>query len=182
MPTVRTWDFAPDRPLWRCAPPWLGRGPLALLDSAMDPRRLGRHSFLVAEPPAMLTARRRRGVAAPGEPAPFLLTLTTWREPGGVVLDRPAVRTWSGDPLTALRRLQAAYAAEGAAGDEPAGPFSGGLVGWFGYGAAHALEHLPDTARDDLGLPDLCFLVADQVLADDHAHRPHHPQRHRPRP
>ena len=169
MPTVRTWDFAPDRPLWRCAAPWQGQGPMALLDSALDPQRLGRHSFLVVDPPALITARRRRGTAAAGEPAPFLLTLTTWREPGGAVLDRPAVRTWSGDPFTALRQLQTAYAVGSAAGDDPAGPFSGGLAGWLGYGAAHALEHLPDRARDDLGLPDLCFLVADQVLASDHA-------------
>ncbi len=167
MPIVRTWDIAPDRPVWRCAA--LCPGPIALLDSALASPRLGRHSFLVADPPAMLTARRRRGITPAGEPSPFLLTLTTWREPGGAVPTPPAVRTWSGDPFSALRQLQAAYAVEAAAGTEPAAPFSGGLVGWLGYGAAHALEHLPDQARDDLGLPDLCFLVADQVLATDHA-------------
>jgi len=167
-----TWTrpFDPGRPTWRCAPPWRAHGPVALLDSALAGKRLGRHSFLAAAPPALLTARRRRGAAPASEPAPFLLTLTTWREPDGAVHPEPATRTWSGDPFAALRDLQAAYAAAPAPdGDAPAGPFTGGLVGWLGYGAAHALEALPDRLGPDPAEPDLCFLVADQVLAVDHA-------------
>ena len=167
MPTTRTWTLDPGRSLWRCAPacrPW---GPVVLLDSAMDPGRLGRHSFLAANPPALLTAKRRRGAARTG-PAPFLVTLTTWREPDGTVLTAPAIRTWSGDPFAAVRRLQDAYRPATPVGDAPAGPFAGGLAGWFGYGMAHALEVLPDAGRDDAGLPDLWFVVADEVLATDH--------------
>ncbi len=169
MARTWTWQLETNCPLWRSALPWLGAGPVVLLDSAMDPGRLGRCSFLAADPPAMLTARHRRGSARPGEPSPFLLTLTTWREPDGAVHAEPVVRTWSGDPFAALRDLQAAYGAESAGGAAPAGSFTGGLAGWLGYGAAHALEHLPQAARDDQDLPDLCLVVADAVLAEDHA-------------
>ena len=154
-------------PLWRVAPRLGGEG-VFLLDSALDPVRLGRWSFTGCLPPALLTAKRRHGTLSAGPGMPFLVTLTTWRRPDGTPLDPPQKKTWSGDPFAALRQLQAAYNVIGHKGDNPAGPFAGGLVGWFGYELAHALEDLPDTGHDDLGLPDLAFLVADEVLAHDH--------------
>ncbi len=168
MTRTLTRSIDPGRPLWRCAPLLAGAGPAFLLDSALDPERLGRWSFVGGHPPALLTAKRRRGARGAAGGSLFLVTLTTWRRPDGTVLDPPEVRTWSADPLTTLRQLQEAYAAPPPGGDTPAGPFTGGLVGWLGYEAGHALERLPDTGRDDLDLPDLAFMVADEVLAHDH--------------
>ena len=131
MTLIRNIDLG--LPLWRVAPRLTGEG-VFLLDSALDPVRLGRWSFTGCRPPALLTAKRRRGTSSTGPGMPFLITLTTWRRPDGTPLDPPRVRTWSGDPFAALRHLQAAYQLAGPTGDDSSGPFTGGLVGWFGYG------------------------------------------------
>ena len=47
-------------------------------------------------------------------------------------------------------------------------PLAGGLVGYFGYDLVRHLEHLPDAPPDDLGLPEMAFLLADTVLVFDH--------------
>jgi len=98
-----------------------------LLDSAMDPDRLGRFSFLGGDPSALLTARR-----IPGPDLKMALTLVTWRQPDGTRLDSPLVRE-------------------------------------FGYETGYAIEILPDTGKDDLQLPDLAFMVVDEILCHDHS-------------
>ena len=45
---------------------------------------------------------------------------------------------------------------------------AGGLVGYFGYDLVRRLEDLPDAPPDDLGLPEMAFLLADTVLVFDH--------------
>ena len=47
-------------------------------------------------------------------------------------------------------------------------PLAGGLVGYFGYDLVRRLEPLPDAPPDDLGLPEMAFLLADTVLVFDH--------------
>ncbi len=47
-------------------------------------------------------------------------------------------------------------------------PLLAGAVGYLGYEAAHFLERLPDTAQDELQLPDMYFLFCDQILAHCH--------------
>jgi anthranilate synthase component 1 len=46
--------------------------------------------------------------------------------------------------------------------------FEGGLVGYVGYDAVRYMERLPKPPRDDRGLPDLFFMLADTVLVFDH--------------
>ncbi len=46
--------------------------------------------------------------------------------------------------------------------------FTGGAVGMIGYDAVHFFEKLPQTAVDDLELPDLYFLFVDTVVVFDH--------------
>jgi anthranilate synthase component 1 len=46
--------------------------------------------------------------------------------------------------------------------------FFGGAVGYLGYDLVRFFEHLPDTADDDLGLPDLHLLITDTLIAYDH--------------
>jgi aminodeoxychorismate synthase component I len=67
-------------------------------------------------------------------------------------------------PLAALRAL---CAAEGAASSPYADGFSGGLIGYVSYDFKNHLERLPDTVRDDLGLPELRFGCVRRVLVWD---------------
>lgn len=45
--------------------------------------------------------------------------------------------------------------------------FCGGLVGFVGYGVIRFIEKIPDTCKDDLGLPDLRLMLADTLLVFD---------------
>ena len=47
-------------------------------------------------------------------------------------------------------------------------PFVGGAVGFFGYDAVRYVEDLPASPPDDLGLPDMAFVVPEVVMAFDH--------------
>lgn len=53
-------------------------------------------------------------------------------------------------------------------GEESLPPFSGGAVGYFGYGAARWTEELPDRHEDEYGLPDAHMLIFDRILVFDH--------------
>lgn len=155
-----------SRPLWQHADLFPPDRCCFLLDSAMDPGRLGRRSFLGGRPAALLTGKRT-GLPRPGGGRLFRLELTVWRQPDGSVAPAGSTSSWTGDPYAALRRLQADYAGTPAAPHPTEGEgFAGGLVGYLGYEAAHAGEDLPDTGHDH-GLPDLAFLVADAVAAED---------------
>jgi len=121
-----------------------GKGPGALLESARASQRSGRWSFAAGRPTRILRAKGRR---------------VELRGPGGR-------RVWTGDPFDALAREL------GGPCEIPPGapPFFGGAIGVVGYEAKNLLEpHLPQTAADDLGLPDLCFLFFDEGVAFDAA-------------
>ena len=47
-------------------------------------------------------------------------------------------------------------------------PFQTGVVGYFGYDLGRLLERLPESADDDLGLPDMQVGFFDWTLAADH--------------
>jgi len=49
----------------------------------------------------------------------------------------------------------------------PAAPFGGGAVGYLAYELKNRIETLPQTARDDLGLPDLYLTFPSRVLTHD---------------
>src|SRR5215210_7473850 len=53
-------------------------------------------------------------------------------------------------------------------GEEKLPPFFGGAVGFFGYGVAGWSEKIPDSHRDDYGLPDAKLLFFDNVVVFDH--------------
>lgn len=46
--------------------------------------------------------------------------------------------------------------------------FYGGAVGFMGYDLVRYMENLPHPPCDDLNTPDLCMMVADEVLIFDH--------------
>src|SRR3954451_15592076 len=82
---------------------------------------------------------------------------------------------WSGigpedhpdDPLEALRDAVARLLTPRTRDDLP--PLTGGLVGYVGYDAVRRMERLPSTAVDDLGLPELQFLLATDIAVLDHS-------------
>jgi aminodeoxychorismate synthase component I len=94
--------------------------------------------------------------------------LSRWSFTGGA---QRVLRLGRGDrdPFQKLRSLlEEARPAEGLATDAP--PFSGGLVGWFGYEAGGFIEDLPPPRPDPgLELSPICFLEVGEVLAHDHA-------------
>jgi len=150
-------------PFWRFVEMFPPQEDVFLLDSALADGRLGCWSFAGGQPLAILTGRRR-----PGADGNLALELTVRREPDGSTPVLPRRLAWDGDPFAALRALRDAYRPL-PADDVDDAPFGGGLVGWFGYGAAWALERLP--WRTDLAepaAPDLVFLVVDDVLRHDH--------------
>ena len=111
------------------------------------------------------------------------------RAPGAVLLDagRPAAQRGRYDLISAwplaeltpeqdetgtdfLQRLRVSLNELGEA-ETPAGvelPFAGGLIGYLGYDFGRRLEHLPQTAIDDLDLADARFGLYPWALISDH--------------
>ena len=118
-----------------------------LLESAEQGQHLGRFSFLGVGARALVTYADGR---------------LTVQENG----DRLSVE--HDDPFAAVADLMRSYRppASGEAAALP--PLAGGLVGYFGYDLVRRLEPLPDAPPDDLGLPEMAFLLADTVLVFDH--------------
>ncbi len=118
-----------------------------LLESAEQGQHLGRYSFLGVGARALVTYADGR---------------LTVQENG----DRLEVE--HADPFAAAAELIRSYRppADGAGATLP--PLAGGLVGYFGYDLVRHLEDLPDAPPDDLGLPEMAFLLADTVLVFDH--------------
>jgi para-aminobenzoate synthetase component I len=134
----------------------LRRAPLFWwLDSALAGPRLGRFSFAGADPVAVLRARGRR------------VSLEVRRDARPDLA--PGVVHREADPLEALRALLPPPPPQGALA--PALPFAGGAVGVIGYELAEGLDALAPLSlpgRDDLGLPDVAWLLVDRLLAFDH--------------
>lgn len=115
-----------------------------LLESVEGGERLGRYSFLGSDP--YLVIYFKDGVLAT-----YAL--------GSLKMLRV------GDPLEALKGILDGYEAATVPG-LPA--FYGGAVGYLSYGASRYFERLPTQATDDLGLPDMMFMLTDIVLVFDH--------------
>ena len=112
---------------------------LALLESAMRDARLGRWSYLAADPFAVFSARDGRAA---------------WNG-----IDVP------GEPLKALRRAFDVFRHE----PRPdIAPFTGGAIGWFGYEFGRSLEELPAPAIPEPAIADLMLGFYDVVVVFDH--------------
>ena len=121
------------------------------LDSAQLSPRLGRYSYAGADPYLVV-----RGFGDRIE-LDVRRSVRPDLQPGrSVLLDRP------------LDALQGLLPPPPSAGDDPHFPFLGGAVGYFGYELAAGFEPVALRALDDLGLPDLCWLFVDRLLAFDH--------------
>jgi len=112
------------------------------LDSGMDPQKLGRYSFMGANPFLLLKSR--------GE---------------SISITRDSVESVEqGNPLDALGRYLETYRLDS---DILPVPFTGGAAGYISYDICHFIESLPKRAVDDLQLPECCFGFYDLVLAFD---------------
>lgn len=115
------------------------------LDSAARGTRLGRYSFLTADPVSVV---RSKGA------------LTECLDPAA-----GTTRGVTGDALDTVRTLLAPHAAQPVPGLPP---FQGGAAGYLAYDWGRVLERLPAPRFDDLALPDVVFGLYDWVLAWDH--------------
>jgi para-aminobenzoate synthetase component 1 len=116
-----------------------------LLDSAARGTRLGRYSFLMADPIAVVRSKGTR---------------TEY-----VAVASDTVRPIGADVLTEIRALLAAHVAEPVAGLPP---FQGGAAGYLAYDWGRTLERIPACRYDDLALPDVVLGIYDWVVAWDH--------------
>ncbi len=114
-----------------------------LLESVEGGGGSGRYSFLGTGPRTVFRAKGRR--------AEFLRK-----------------GEWAGhdtaDPLALLQDEMARYKV---VPDERLPPFAGGAVGYLSYDAVRWFERLPADLKDDLDLPDACFMLTDTLLAFD---------------
>lgn len=120
-----------------------------LLESAELTQHSGRYSLLGSSPRLIFTARGREiEIDERGKTRRF---------------------TTKTDPLDELERLMKPY--------QPAEPakipvFHGGAVGYLAYDMVRFFEPtLSPPPKDELGLPDMVFMLTDTVLIFDHKHR-----------
>ncbi len=118
-----------------------------LFESVVGGERVGRYSFLTAEPFLEISAIDR---------------LVTIRHADG----REETSTVD-DPLVLLRdKLNQINAAHLDHPELP--PFFGGAIGYAGYDVVRYSEHLPDAPTDDRKLPDMSFAFYDRMVIFDH--------------
>ena len=115
-----------------------------LFESVIGGERVGRYSFLAADPYMTLEAFHDR------------VTVDSVTGKETFITD---------DPLAELERRVGEVRAASFA-DLP--PFSSGAVGYAGYDVVRYTENLPDAPEDDRHLPDLSFAFYDQMVVFDH--------------
>jgi len=114
-----------------------------LLESAQRSEKIGRFSYLAADPWLVLRSK-------------------------GAILEAHSaegVERVAGDPFAALQAALAQHATDAVPG-LPA--FQGGAAGYLAYDLCHHLERLPSPRFDDLDLPDSCLGLYDWTIAWDH--------------
>ena len=116
-----------------------------LFESVVGGEKVGRYSFLGAEPFLRLEARGRN------------VRVTAGSSVEAFACD---------DPLAELERR---VAAERPVRLPELPPFTSGAVGYAAYDAVRYVERLPDEPPDDLGLPDLDFAFYDRLVVFDNA-------------
>jgi para-aminobenzoate synthetase component 1 len=134
----------PPDPAW-CCERLAGLPHRVFIDSAASGTRLGRYSFVAADPVAVVWSRGAQ---------------TTCVDASGGVR-----RSAAGSALDVVGGLLAPHAVEAVPGLPP---FQGGAAGYLAYDWARTLERLPAPRYDDLALPDVVLAVYDWVLAWDH--------------
>ena len=118
-------------------------GSACLFESVIGGEKVGRYSFLAADPFLELSARGTT----------VAVTDASGRS-----------ETTAADPLQELRRRLTGVKVASLPGLPP---FSAGAVGYAGYDVVRYVEHLPHAPQDDRGLPDLSFGFYDRMVVFD---------------
>jgi para-aminobenzoate synthetase component 1 len=148
VPTVIELTEAPDPA--RCCEQLADLPYRLFLDSATPGTRLGRYSFLMADPVAVVISKGARAETVCG---PGSVVGNSHHGPG------------DGDLLAQVASLLGAHRRDAIEGLPP---FQGGAAGYLAYDWGRTLERLPPSRYDDLGLPDAVLGIYDWVLAWDH--------------
>ncbi len=122
-----------------------------LLESVEGEEKFARFSFMARDPEIVISTKGRQArIIRLGKGRTALQT-----------------RTIDGSPLDLLRELMKDYKAV----NVPSLPrFYGGMVGFLSYDCVRFFECLPQTAKDDLDLPDMVFVLAKDLVIFDHRH------------
>ena len=116
-----------------------------LFESVIGGEKVGRYSFLAANPIRRFSATRED------------ITVTE-------LSNGKETKSTAKDPLDAFREhfhFQVAQL-------DGLPPFVGGAIGYAGYDVVRYVEHLPDAPEDDRGLPDLDFSFYHTLCVFDH--------------
>lgn len=73
--------------------------------------------------------------------------------------------TYTGKPMEELEKLVTKYKAPKL---ENIPSFNGGAVGFFAYDIIRQYEYLPNINPDELNVPDMQFMLTDEIIAFDH--------------
>ena len=114
-----------------------------LLESVEGGERVGRYTFIGIRPYRKMESRGRSIVAVEGN----------------------KTRRFDGDIFQELKNALSEHTPAKLHGLPP---FTAGAVGFFAYDVVRQIERLPETAVDELGVPDACLMFFDEVLAFDH--------------
>lgn len=117
-----------------------------LLESVEGGERIARYSFLGSEPSLVFTSKGK--------------SITIMENNKSVSFNTES------DPLEEIKKIMKRFSFVPVKGLPR---FSGGLVGYMGYDMVKFFEKLPDTAKDDLNIPDSIFVLTDTILIFDHA-------------
>ncbi len=118
----------------------IGKYPF-LLDSGMDPNKLGRYSYMGANPFLVIKSNQSKVMIEEGE----------------------KVQRLNKDLLEVLREQLELYKVE-----KEEIPFVGGGVGYFSYELAHLLEELPNTVEKQVDIPECIMGFYDGIIIIDH--------------
>ena len=77
----------------------------------------------------------------------------------------PAVAPISGNPVDAFKKASEFLKSPKL---ENLPPLTGGLVGYLSYDAVRNLEKLPNTAKDELKLPQMAYMLTTDLAIYDH--------------
>ena len=112
--------------------------------------RLGRYSFMGASPRKVVTYREGR----------FKV-----RGPDGETLEELSCD----NPLERLERFMAPYRSKWPESYRLP-PLVGGLVGYLGYDCVNYFEPVGEMLEDEIGLPEMAWMLVDRVVCFDHLH------------
>ena len=119
-------------------------GPACLFESVIGGEKVGRYSFLAANPIRRFSATRQE------------ITVTDF-------FDGSTQKSTAPDPVDAFRE----HVHFKVARLEGMPPFVGGAIGYAGYDVVRYVENLPDAPEDDRELPDLDFCFFHTLVVFD---------------